>query len=173
MPATAAQPKILSAPRFIMAPTGGGGKTPQTWSFQEMSSISMEVEAHEFIYCDYQGTINHTKQFGKTAPPKVTLKKPMDLDRTLWAWHMSVQAGNEMAKLDVSLQLWSAGSPDIPPVGKPEFQWHLHKAWPSKLDVSGMKAGTTDTGVLTVTFACELITIEGAQGKATGPPFTS
>jgi phage tail-like protein len=153
-----------------MAPTGG--KSPQTWSFQEMANISMEVEQHEFIYCDSLGAINHTKQFGKTAPPKVTLKKPMDLDRSLWAWHLSVQAGNDLAKMDVALQLWSAGSPDIAPVGKPDFQWNLQRAWPSKMDVSGMKAGSTDTGVLTVTFACELITIMGAQGNATGAPFS-
>jgi phage tail-like protein len=169
MPATAGTSQILSAPRFIMTPTGGS--TPSSWTFQEMSSISMEVEAHEFIFCDNLGAINHTKQYGKTAPPKVTLKKPMDLDRSLWTWHMCVQAGNDMAKLDVALQLWNAGSPDMPPQGKPEFQWTLQRAWPSKLEVSGMKAGTTDTGVLTVTFACDMITIMGAQGKPTGAPF--
>jgi phage tail-like protein len=164
----------FSAPRFIMTPTHGS--TPQSWRFSELSNISMEVEAHEFIFTDNLGTINHTKQYGKTAPPKVTLKKPMDTDRSLWLWHLAVQAGNDEAKLDVALQLWNAGSPDLPPMGPPLFQWSLQRAWPSKIELAGMKAGGTETGTLTVTFACEVIYLltqngQPTTGAATGAPF--
>jgi phage tail-like protein len=177
MPAAAGaagNPTPLSAPRFVVTPSGG--TTPKTWTFSELSNISMEVEPHEYIYTDSLGTITHTKQYGKTAPPKVTLKKPMDTDRTLWLWHLAVQAGNDMAKIDVALQVWNAGSPDVKPMSPPLFQWNLQKAWPSKLEVAGMKAGGTETGVLTVTFACELIEIltqNGAptSGAASGSPF--
>jgi phage tail-like protein len=164
----------LSAPRFIVAPTGG--QTPQSWTFSELANIALEVESHEYIFTDNFGAINHTKQFGKTAPPKVTLKKPMDSDRSLWAWHMAVQGGNDLAKIDVTLQVWNAGSPGMPPVGAPYFQWTLQRAWPSKVELSGMKAGATDTGVLTVTFACDKIVILTANGQempasTSGAPF--
>jgi phage tail-like protein len=170
MPATAATPVILSAPRFIVQPIGGG---KPSWSFSEMSNITTEVEMNEFIYCDPDGAIHHTKQYGKTKPPSVTLKKPMDTDRSLWAWHMSVQLGNQEARLDCTLQVFLPGSPGMPPTGKPMFQWTMTKAWPSKLDVSGMKAGNSETGVLTVTFACDTIEVLDAKGNATGPAFAS
>ena len=160
---------ILSAPRFYVQPVGCG---KPGWNFQEMTNIALEVEAHELIYCDTDGAINHTKQYGKTKPPSVTLKKPMDTDRSLWAWHASVQLGNQSARLDCTLSVFPAGSPGLPTTGAPMFQWTLWKAWPSKLDVSGMKAGNTEAGTLTITFACDLIETMGANGSPSGSPFS-
>jgi phage tail-like protein len=172
MPAPTVPP--LSAPRFIVTPTGGS--TPQSWTFSELSNISLEVEPHEYIFTDNVGSIVHTKQYGKTKPPGVTLKKPMDTDRSLWLWHLAVQAGNHLAKMDVTLQVWNAGSPGIQPAGQPYFQWNLQYAWPSKIELAGMKAGGTETGVVTVTFACDLIEVLTANGspsagKVQGAPF--
>jgi len=168
MPPTAVPPPILSAPRFIVRPLG---YPKQAWNFSEMSNISSEVEPHEFIYCDSDGTIHHTKQYGKTAPPTVTLKKPMDTDRTLWAWHMSVQLGNPLAKIGCTLSVYLPGSPGVPAAGGPMFQWEMSEAWPSKLDVSDMRAGSTEAGELTVTFACDTIEVLGAKGTVSGRAF--
>ncbi|HEX6525010.1 MAG TPA: phage tail protein [Streptosporangiaceae bacterium] len=170
MPQTGVGPGIISAPRFYFQPTGGG---KPAWNFSEMNSISTEVEAHEFIYCDQDGAVQHTKQYGKTVPPSVTLVKPMDADRALWAWHMSVQCGNQLARITSTLSVFPAGSPDLPPQGQPLFQWTLEKAWPARIEVSNMQAGSTQTGTLTVTFACDLITVLGANGSATGPAFST
>lgn len=168
MPQTGATPVILSAPRFYFQPTGGG---KPAWNFSEMNSISTAVDVHEFIYCDPDGAIRHTKQYGKTVPPSVTLVKPMDDDRLLWAWHMSVQCGNQNARITSTLSVYLPGSPDLPPQGQPMFQWDLEKAWPARLEVSNMRAGDTQAGTLTVTFACELITVMGANGSPAGPAF--
>lgn len=170
MPQTGANPVILSAPRFYFQPTGCG---KPAWNFSEMSNISTEVAVEEFIYCDFDGAIQHTKQYGKTTPPSVTLIKPMDTDRALWAWHMSVQYGNQHARLDATLSVFAPGSPDMPPQEQPMFQWTLEKAWPARLDVSGMRAGDTQVGTLTVTFACEKITVLGANGTVSGPAFSA
>lgn len=168
MAATASQPPILSAPRFVVQPIN---MPRQLWNFSEMTNITSEVEPQEFIYCDYEGAVHHTKQYGKTNPPSVTLKKPMDTDRTLWAWHMSVQLGNQAAKISCTLSVFLPGSPGIPTTGPPMFQWTMTEAWPSKLDVGGMKAGNTEAGTLTVTFACDTIEVLGAKGSVGGPAF--
>jgi phage tail-like protein len=159
---------ILSAPRFIVRPLDF---PKQAWNFSEMSNITTEVEPQEFIYCDSDGAVHHTKQYGKTSPPTVTLKKPMDTDRTLWAWHMSVQLGNQAAKIGCTLSVYMPGSPGLPAVGGPMFQWTMTGAWPSKLDVSGMRAGNTEAGVLTVMFACDTIEVLGANGTVSGRAF--
>jgi phage tail-like protein len=160
---TAAQPKVISAARFILSTATGNGK----WSFQEMSSINMEVEPHEFIYCKPDGSIEHTKQFGKTKPPSVTLKKMMDEDTTLWGWHMAVQLGSDAARIDCSLFAYKAGT--AAPTSKDQvFEWKLINAWPSKIDLAGLKANSTDTPLLTVTLACDWITIPGTPGNPAG-----
>jgi phage tail-like protein len=41
--------------------------------------------------------------------------------------------------------------------GTPVAKWWLEKAWPTKLDVGGMKAGATQTLVETVTLTAEYI----------------
>jgi phage tail-like protein len=165
MPGTAMPTPILSAPRFYVQPAN----SPRPgWNFSEMTNIVSEVEPQEFIYCDGNGAVIHTKQYGKTKPPTVTLKKPMDADRTLWAWHMSVQLGNQQAKIPCTLSVFLPGSPLMPPMSAPMFQWTMTGAWPSKLDVSGMKAGNTEAGVLTVTFACDTIEVLGAKGTEGG-----
>jgi phage tail-like protein len=164
MAPTASQLVPISSARFLLSTATGNGK----WAFQELSNISMEVEPHEFIYCTADGTIEHTRQYGKTNPPKVTLKKPMDDDTTLWAWHLAAQAGSPNARIDCSLIAYSAGSPKIPPTQKDKvFEWLLANAWPSKVELSGLKAGATDTAVLTVTLQCDLITVPGTTSSPT------
>jgi len=166
MPATGStSTKVISAARFVLSTATGNGK----WGFSEMNQISMEVEPHEFIYCDPTGAIQHTKQYGKTNPPKVTLKKPMDDDTSLWGWHLAVQAGSASAPVDCSLIAYSAGSPDANPESASKvFEWLLQRAWPSKLELSGLKAGSTATAELTLTLACDLITVPGQTGSSTG-----
>jgi phage tail-like protein len=155
----------ISAARFMLSSSTGNGK----WAFSELSNISMEVEPHEFIFCNADGSIQHTRQYGKTNPPKVTLKKPMDDDTTLWAWHLAAQAGSHAARVDCSLIAYSAGSPLIPPGAKDKvFEWLLQHAWPSKVELSGLKAGATDTAMLTVTLQCDLITVPGTPPNPTG-----
>lgn len=170
MPATGSASTILSAPRFYVQPVGGGSTK---WSFSEMTNITAEVEPSQFLYCDPDGSIVHTKQYGMVKPPTVVLKKPMDLDRTLWMWHYSCQCGNPEARMDCTLNVFPAGSPGHKPDGKPIWQFTMGLAWPSKMEVSGMKAGSTDTGTLTVTFSCDYIEVAQARGKDTGAPFAA
>ena len=106
---------------------------------------------------------------GYTASSVVRMSKPMDTDTTLWGWHLAAQAGSVTARVDCSLIAYAAGSPGMAPTQQDKvFEWLLQNAWPSKLEVSGLKAGATDTAVLTVTLQCDQITVPGTQGSPTG-----
>jgi len=130
------------------------------WSFSELAGIVMEVEPHEFIFCNPVGGIVHTKQYGKTKPPTVTLKKPMDTETSLWIWHLNAQAGSPTARLDCTLTAYSAGSPgQNPDESQIQFVWLLHSAWPAKMELASMRAGATDSPQITVVFSCDEISI--------------
>ena len=151
------QIKIVSAPRFYITIDGHA-----VASFQEMSSMVSEVDAQEYIACDSTGSnpgkINHTKQYGKTKPPEVTLKRGFDSDKTLWAWHYAVRMNDPSAPQDAYLNVvqTKAGATD-PNDTETVMAFHLHRAWPKKLDISGLKAGDSAVAIQTVTLVCDQI----------------
>ncbi|KOV51976.1 hypothetical protein ADL00_38710 [Streptomyces sp. AS58] len=137
-------PQAISAARFVvsfdqMAPS----------YFSELSGITSEVEPTEYIAADARtGAIVHTKQFGKTKPPTVTLKRGVDGTAHLLAWHTMVIAGNPGARMTGTLELQNAS-------GQPQATFRLINAWPSKIEVGNLKAGMSEIVLETVTFTCE------------------
>jgi phage tail-like protein len=144
---TAPSTTPITAAGFILM--AGGQKIA---SFQEMAGINAQVEPREFIYGDPQGRIVHTKQFGKTTPPEVTLKRGLDDGKALWAWHQLVLSGTATARQTATIQA-------IAPSGRVVFSWTLVNAWPKKIEISGMKAVSADVLVETVTLVADHITI--------------
>lgn len=150
------QVKVVSAPRFYIDISGY-----PVASFQEMSSMVSEVDAQEYITCDNQvkpGAVWHTKQFGKTKPPEVTLKRGFDTDKTLWAWHMQVRNNDPTAPKDAWLYVVQTkpGAAD-PNETETVMSFHLHNAWPKKIDVTGLKAGDSAVAVQSITLVCDQI----------------
>ena len=90
----------------------------------------------------------HTKQYGKTKPPQVTLKRGLDPETYMWAWHQAVLQGEPTARKTCSLQLFAASQ--SPKSGQPIITYVLENAWPSKLEIAGMKAGATEVVTETV-----------------------
>ncbi len=148
MPATGSGPApVISASRFVIQVHG------INVAFSELSGINSEVEPVEYIASDPTGKIIHTKQFGKTKPPKITLKRALDTDHTIWAWHQLVLNGDTTAPTQCSLQLQDAS-------GKALLTYILDNAWPSKLDISGLKAGSTEVVMETVEIVCDQIMMD-------------
>ncbi|HKN95637.1 MAG TPA: phage tail protein [Pseudonocardiaceae bacterium] len=147
------QSKVVSAPRFYISVDG----VPVA-SFQEMSSLVSEVDAQEYIYCDNQGAVTHTKQYGKTKPPEVTLKRGFDDDKYLWTWHMRVRYNDPTAPIDAHLNVVQTkpGAKDPTDV-ETVMAFSLLNAWPKKLEVSGLKAGDSAVAVQSVVLVCDQI----------------
>lgn len=156
--------QIVSAPRFYIQIDGY-----PVASFQEMSSMVSEVEAHEYIACDMGGPvpggINHTKQYGKIKPPEVTLKRGFDADKTLWLWHYRVRLNDPAAPQDCHLNVVQSkpGAKDPGDVQN-VMCFQLWQAWPKKLDITGLKAGDGGVAIQTVTLVCDRIDFLPANG---------
>src|SRR5215469_3701237 len=93
---------VITAARFIVSIDG------HDTSFSELSGINSEVESSEYISVDPQGNISHSKQFGKTKPPTITLKRGVDNDTTMWAWHQLVLIADPSARKTATLSLQDA-----------------------------------------------------------------
>jgi phage tail-like protein len=147
MAATGSAPAVISAARFVISIDS------VEVTFSELTGIKSEVEAVEYISADATGNILHTKQFGKTKPPNVTLKRAVDDSTKIWAWHQAVLAGDLTAARTCALKLQDAS-------GKTLISYILENAWPCKVDIAGLKAGASEVVMETVEIVCDAIIMQ-------------
>jgi phage tail-like protein len=140
---------LVSAARFVVQFDKGGANGEIT--FSEMSGITSEIEVAEYMSSG-TGGVTMAKQFGKTKPATVVLKRGVDQDMTLWAWHADALAGNPEARRGATLMLKDSA-------GNTQQSYVLHMAWPSKLELGGFKAGGSEAIIATVTLTCEMIEV--------------
>ncbi|HUQ57203.1 phage tail protein [Lentzea sp.] len=138
---------LVSAARFVIT-----ADRMSEISFSELSGITSEVEVSEYMSSNRLG-VSLAKQFGRTKPATVVLKRGVDQDMALWTWHQEVLAGQPTARRSCSLLLL-----DMSGVIKQTYD--LLNAWPSKLEIAGMKAGGSEAAIATVTLTCEQIDIK-------------
>ena len=156
MPASASNAQVLSAAHFVISIDG-----TEVATFSELTGINSEVEAVEYISANStkDGLVQHTKQFGKTKPPKVTLKRGLDGSKAIWAWHEMVMNGDVTAITTCHLKLLSQAA-DTGGEPKVKITYVLENAWPSKVDIAGMKAGASDIIMETVEIVCDSIIMQ-------------
>lgn len=151
-------PTIASAPIFMVSSNIqiAGGLKLENIAFQELGGINSEISIETYISADSAGFVNHTKQFGITKPPTVTLKRGLDNSLVLWAWHQMAMAGDPAARAQyLSLDIYGGGLQNIQQQ-RPSMSYTLVNAWCAKINISSAKAGesfmTED-----VTIACDMI----------------
>jgi phage tail-like protein len=149
MAATGSTSPVISAARFVISID-----TVEV-TFSELTGIKSEVEPVEYISTDSTGKIVHTKQFGKTKPPNVTLKRGVDDSTKIWAWHQAVLMGDVTAPKTCALKLQDAS-------GKTLITYILENAWPCKVDIAGLKAGASEVVMETVEIVCDSIIMQPA-----------
>lgn len=135
---------VITAARFIISIDG------IDTSFSELSGINSEVEAAEYISVGTDGSISHTKQFGKTKPPTITLKRGVDNSGNMWTWHQLVLTSDPSARKTATLSLQDAQ-------GTTFQKYVLEGAWVSKLEIGGLKAGDSAVVMETVQIVCDYI----------------
>jgi phage tail-like protein len=119
-------------------------------SFSELSGISTEVEAVDFLESSDKEVV-FKKLPGKRKPPHVVLKRGKNSSMELWAWHEAVLMGDIVAaRKSCSLVMYNYD-------GKPVARYHLEHAWPAKLEIGALKAGASEVLMETVTIVCENI----------------
>jgi|SRR3954469_16797287 phage tail-like protein len=119
-------------------------------SFSELQGITTEVEPVDFLESTDKEVV-FKKLPGKRKPPTIVLKRGKNTSMELWAWHEAVLQGNIVAaRKSCSLVMYNYD-------GAPVARYHLEQAWPSKLEVGGLKAGASEVLMETVTIVCENI----------------
>jgi phage tail-like protein len=118
--------------------------------FSELSGITTEVEPVKFMESSDKEII--MKQLpGTTTPGKIVLKRGKNNSMELWSWHEAVLNGDIVAaRKSASLVMYNYD-------GKPVARYHLEHAWPSKIEIGALKAGSSEVLMETVTIVCERI----------------
>lgn len=117
-------------------------------AFSELQGITTEVKPVEHLESTDKEVILK-KLPGKAEAATVTLKRGKTADMALWAWHEAVLNGDILAaRKSCSLVMYGAD-------GKPVARYHLSDAWPSKLDIGALKAGSNEVLMETVTIVAE------------------
>ncbi|GAA0953237.1 hypothetical protein GCM10009554_57370 [Kribbella koreensis] len=144
---------IVSAARFVVDFPGAIGRM----DFSELGGINSKVASQEYIFSDPQGQIVHTKQFGKTEPPTISLKRAVDKTGTnaLLVWHERARNGDPGAKVDGTLSVFGPSSQ------QPTAVYILHSAWLMEVSITALKAGASDVAMIDCKLTCERI--EGKQ----------
>ena len=162
MTAASGVSSVVVASRFVIQvalDSSVGAGTQGTIAFSELTGITSEVEPAEYFSSSTTG-VSLTKQFGKTKPATVTLKRGLDDSPLMWSWHQAVLDGNPNARsTSCSLLLQDT-------MGQALATYQLRNAWPSKLELGGMKAGVSEVVIATAVLVCDQIVF--STSSATG-----
>jgi phage tail-like protein len=113
--------------------------------FSELTGITTEIEAVEFSGRTPQ------KAPARRKPPTVTLKRGMNKDMGIFAWHQSVVEGQiAAARKSCTLTMYDTA-------GTATAKYYLENAWPTKVEIGTVKAGSSEVLYETVTLTCENI----------------
>lgn len=149
--------QVVSAARFYLEwPVPGG---TDKIAISEVSNIQSKVASQEYIYNDARGQTVYTKQFGKTEPPTVTLKRALDKDgsRAILALHAAARAKSRKGVADARIVVMDATGED------PAEVYILTNAWVSEVSIQGLKAGDSQVATMDVKITCEEIFTDGVN----------
>ena len=120
-------------------------------AFNELQGITTEIEVTEYMASSDKEVVLK-KLPGKQKPPMLTLRRGKDDSMELWTWHEAARRGELTggARKSCSLVMYS-------PDGTAVARYHLEDAWPNKIEISGLKAGSSEVLMETVQITCEYI----------------
>jgi phage tail-like protein len=134
----------IAASRFSITVDG-----TEIAQFNELVGITSEVDIIDFIENSENELGVFKKLPGKRKPPHITLKRGKSTSMEIYAWHEAVIMGNiKLARRSGSIVLYDYD-------GKPVSRYHFHNGWPSKISLSGLKAGANEILMEEVTIVCE------------------
>jgi phage tail-like protein len=120
--------------------------------FQEVSGIASEIAVIDLQQNMKDGKFLIHKLPGNRKPPTITLKRGKNASKDIWDWHEKIYQGKVTdARKNGSVVLYNY---DHSEVGRYTFV----NAWPSKVSMSALKAGSNEVLMEEVTLVCEELT---------------
>jgi phage tail-like protein len=121
--------------------------------FTELSGVTSEVDVVEYHANDKKGSWHISKAPGKRKPATITLKRGMDKSKKLYDWHKQIYDGKlDGQRKDISIVLYDYSTPGVP---QEQSRFNAFNAWPSKVTMSGLKAGANEVVTEEVTIQTE------------------
>jgi len=121
-------------------------------TYSELVEMRSEVEPAPPT-TDPTGAIVHTKNFGTTIPPTVTLRRGLDENQFVWAWHTAVLTGDPASRKTCSLQLRGGN-------GQVLLTFVLENAWLGTVDIGSPPPPQPPIVMQTDTFVCAQIIMQ-------------
>ena len=117
--------------------------------FQEVSGIASEVDVIELKENTKDGKAIIHKLPGNPKPPTITLKRAKSASKDLWDWHEKIFQGKVSdARKNGSVVLYDYEHAEV-------GRYNFVNAWPSKVTMSSLKAGSNEVLMEEVTIVCE------------------
>jgi hypothetical protein len=136
---------VGAAPATAAGPTGTAGSSDALTA----SRFSLTIDGVEIALFSELVAIDSEDGPVQRTPPTVTLKRGQNNDMGLFAWHQSVVEGQvAAARKSCTLTMYASD-------GTAVARYHLEAAWPSKVEISGLKAGASEVLYETVTLTAD------------------
>jgi T4-like virus tail tube protein gp19 len=121
-------------------------------TYSELVDISSAVEPAT----PPDGTTVTSKTYGTTVPPAVTLRRGLDGNQFIWAWHAAVLSGDPAGRKTCTLQLLGAS-------GQILLSFVLENAWLGTVQITGPQPPPQPpVSTQTDTFICDQIIMQPA-----------
>ena len=134
----------ITAARYVLTTDG-----KELASFSELQGITTEVTPTEYVSSADNKTIQR-KLPGKTKPPTLVLKRGKNSGLELFAWHEAARNGQLSARKSCTLTMYNSA-------GEPVAKYYLPNAWPFKLEISALKAGSSEVLYETVHLSADSV----------------
>jgi phage tail-like protein len=122
--------------------------------FTELSGLTSEIEVTELKENGPDGKLIIKKIPSNPKPPTITLKRAKNVSMELHKWHELAKSGKiKEARKNGSIILYDFVNGEV-------ARWNFVNAWPSKLSISSLKAGSNDVvteEATIVTESCERV----------------
>lgn len=108
-------------------------------AFTECSGLTSETDVITYR----EGTDHRVRYLpGLTRYARLTLKRGLTLDRSLWDWHRAVVNG-QVERRSISIVLLDESRQEV-------ARWNVREAWPAKWEGPTLKAGASEVAIETL-----------------------
>lgn len=123
----------------------------EQFQFQEVSGLTVE---RDVITLKENGPDGHPVlklMPGNLKQPTITLKRGTNMSKAMFDWFEQAQEGIGDARRTGSIIAYDYAWGEV-------ARWNFEHGWPSKIEISGLKAGATEPSLETVTIVAERLT---------------
>jgi phage tail-like protein len=122
----------------------------QLSQFQEVTGITQEREVTTIKENGPDGMLYIKQMPGPPKPPTITLKRAANMDKSMADWYEEAKTKIGSARRNGSITCYDFEGSEV-------ARWNFYFGWPSKLEVTGLKAAANEAAIETVTITAESI----------------